>query len=322
MYYFGIDLGGTNISAGLVDENYKIILKKSCKTNVPRSEAEVCDDMADLFFEIISEAGVNSNEIPFVGIGSPGAVNRKSGVVEFANNLFFHNWDLQKMMENRLNKKVFIENDANVAAFGEFIAGAAKNTKSSITITIGTGIGSGIILDGEIYNGINYSAAELGHMVIVPNGRPCSCGRHGCFEQYASANGLILTTKKYLENISKNDSIIWSLIENNINNINAKSAFTAMKLGDVLGQKIVEEYCGYLSLGIVNIVNIFQPEIICIGGGICNEGDLLIAPIRKAIKNERYSKYAKIQTKLCSALLGNEAGIIGAAFLAASTYKS
>ena len=177
MYYFGIDLGGTNISAGLVDENYKIILKKSCKTNVPRSEAEVCDDMAGLFFEVISEAGVNSNEIPFVGIGSPGAVNKKSGVVEFANNLFFHNWDLQKMMENRLNKKVFIENDANVAAFGEFIAGAAKNTKSSITITIGTGIGSGIILDGEIYSGINYSAAELGHMVIVPNGRPCNCGR-------------------------------------------------------------------------------------------------------------------------------------------------
>ena len=318
MYYFGIDLGGTNISAGLVDENYKIISKKSCKTNVPRSEAEICDDMAKLFFDILTETGVTSEQISSVGIGSPGAVNKKSGVVEFANNLFFHNWNLQKMMENRLNKKVFIENDANVAAFGEFIAGAAQNTKSSITITIGTGIGSGIILDGKIYDGINYNAAELGHMVIVPNGRLCSCGRRGCFEKYASASGLILTTKEYLKNTSKSDTIIWSLIENNINNVSARTAFTAMKSGDVLGEKIVNEYCEYLSLGIVNIINIFQPEIICIGGGVCNEGDLLLAPIRKVIEKERYSKYAKEQTKLCSALLGNDAGIIGAALLGCS----
>lgn len=315
MYYFGIDLGGTNISAGLIDENYKIILKKSCKTNVPRSEAEICDDMADLFFEIITEAGVKLYEIPFVGIGCPGTVNKKSGIVEFANNLFFHNWNLQKMMENRLRNNVFIENDANVAAFGEFIAGAAKNTNSSITITIGTGIGSGIIFDGKIYSGINYSAAEIGHMVIVPNGRPCNCGRCGCFEQYASANGLIFTTKEYLKNASENDTIIWSLIGNDINNITAKTAFTAMKLGDIFGKKIVNEYCKYLALGIVNIVNIFQPEIICIGGGVCNEGNLLTAPIQKIIENERYSKHAKIQTKICSALLGNNAGIIGAAFL-------
>ena len=274
--------------------------------------------MAGLFFDILTESGVTSEEISFVGIGSPGAVNKKSGIVEFANNLFFHNWNLQKMMKNRLNKKVFIENDANVAAFGEFIAGAAKNTKSSITITIGTGIGSGIILDGKIYNGINYSAAELGHMVIVPNGRLCSCGRRGCFEKYASANGLIFTTKEYLKNDSENDTIILSLINNDINNITARTAFTAMKFGDALGQKIVNEYCEYLALGIVNIVNIFQPEIICIGGGVCNEGDSLLNPIRKAIENERYSKYAKIQTKLCSASLGNDAGIIGAALLGRS----
>lgn len=315
MYFFGIDLGGTNISAGLVDENYKVLLKKSCKTNVPRSETEICDDMATLFFDVLNECHVSPAEIPFVGIGAPGAVNKNSGIVEFSNNLFFHNWNLQKMMEIRLNKKVFIENDANVAAFGEFIAGAARNSKSSITITIGTGIGCGIILDGKVYGGINNNAAELGHMVIVPNGRVCSCGRFGCFEKYASANALVFTTKEFLKNYSAQNTIIWSLIENDINNVTAKTAFEASKYGDLLGQKIVQEYCYYLSLGIVNVVNLFQPEIICIGGGVSYEGNLLLDTIKNAVRTERYSKYASTQTKICTASLANDAGIIGAAFL-------
>lgn len=316
MYYFGIDVGGTNISAGLVDKDYKIILKKSCKTNVPRSEADICDDIAKLFFDILNETGTSLDDIYYIGVGSPGAVNKTLGIVEFANNLFFHKWQLQKMMQDRLHKKVFVENDANAAAFGEFVAGAAKNTKSSVTITIGTGIGCGIIFDGKIYGGINYNAAELGHMVIVPDGRKCSCGRNGCFEKYASANGLIITTKEYLKNTTSKETIIWSLINNDVKNITARTAFSAMKLGDALGKKIIDEYCKYLSLGIINVVNIFQPEVVCIGGGVCDEGEFLLKPIQKSVENERYSRYATSQTKICKALLGNDAGIIGAAFLA------
>lgn len=315
MYYFGIDLGGTNISAGIVDSNCNIILKKSCKTNIPRSKEEICNDMATLFFDILNETKISINEIPFVGIGSPGAVNRDSGVVEFANNLFFYNWDLKKMMEERLNKRVFIENDANAAAYGEFIAGSTKNASISMTITIGTGIGSGLIFNKQIYGGINNNAVELGHMVIIPNGRPCSCGRRGCFEKYASANALIFNTKEYLKSLKKNETIIWSLIGNDIDNVDAKTAFLAMKKGDIIGEKIVNEYCRYLSLGIVNVINLFQPEIICIGGGICNEGNLLLDPIYKTVEKERYSVYATKQTRLCIASLGNDAGIIGAAFL-------
>lgn len=315
MYYFGIDLGGTNISAGLVDENYKVILKKGCKTEVPRPESEICDDMIDLIYEILNETGVSPDEIPFIGIGSPGSVNKDTGVVEFSSNLFFHNWQLKEMIRERAKKDVFIENDANVAAYGEFIAGSAKGAKSAIVITIGTGIGSGIILDGKIYSGINYNGAEVGHMVISPDGRPCNCGRNGCFERYASATGLILTTKEALVNTDKNDTIIWDIIKNDINNVSARTAFTAMKKGDKLGKEIVDEYCKYLSLGLVNIINIFQPEIVCIGGGVCKQGDWLLDPIRKYVKKERYSRYAKKQTKICKATLGNDAGIIGAAFL-------
>lgn len=315
MYYFGIDLGGTNISAGIVDENYNVILKKRCKTQIPRPEAEICDDMVKLMNEILEESGVSSDEISFVGIGSPGAVNKENGIVEFANNLLFQNWELKKMMEERLNKEVFIENDANVAAFGEYIAGAAKGSKSAVIITIGTGIGSGIILDGKIYNGINYNGAEIGHMVICPDGRECTCGRSGCFEQYASARGLILTTKQALIGTDRNDTIIWDIIDNDINKVSARTAFIAMKQEDKLGKKIVDEYCKYLSLGLVNVINIFQPEIICIGGGVCKEGDWLLNPIRNYIEKERYSKNAKRQTKITTAELGNDAGIIGAAFL-------
>lgn len=315
MYYLGIDLGGTNISAGLVDENYNIILKEECKTKIPRSESEICDDMVSLIYKILDKTEVSLSDVPFIGIGSPGSVNKKTGIVEFASNLFFHNWKLKNMIRERIKKDIFIENDANAAAYGEFIAGSAKGVKSAIIITIGTGIGSGIILDGKIYGGINYTAAEVGHMVISPDGRSCNCGRKGCFERYASATGLILTTKEALINTYKNDTIIWDIIEHDINNVDAKTSFTAMKKGDKLGKQIVDKYCKHLSLGLVNIINIFQPEVICIGGGICREGDLLLNPIREYIKKERYSKYATKQTKIYKATLGNDAGIIGAAFL-------
>lgn len=182
MYRLGIDLGGTNIVAGVVDENYEIIAKASCKTNVPRPESEICDSMADVALKAIEKAKLTIDDIESIGIGVPGAVNPKTGVIEYSANLFFHNWQVVKMMEERLNTKICVENDANVAALGEYLAGSAKGAKNAIAITLGTGIGGGIIINGKIYSGSNYAGAELGHMVIVKDGKECACGRKGCWE--------------------------------------------------------------------------------------------------------------------------------------------
>ena len=196
MYRLGIDLGGTNIVAGVVDENYEIIAKASCKTNVPRPESEICDSMADVALKAIEKAKLTIDDIESIGIGVPGAVNPKTGVIEYSANLFFHNWQVVKMMEERLNTKICVENDANAAALGEYLAGSAKGAKNAIAITLGTGIGGGIIINGKIYSGSNYAGAELGHMVIVKDGKECACGRKGCWEAYASATGLINLTKQ------------------------------------------------------------------------------------------------------------------------------
>ena len=177
MYRLGIDLGGTNIVAGVVDENYEIIAKASCKTNVPRPESEICDSMADVALKAIEKAKLTIDDIESIGIGVPGAVNPKTGVIEYSANLFFHNWQVVKMMEERLNTKICVENDANAAALGEYLAGSAKGAKNAIAITLGTGIGGGIIINGKIYSGSNYAGAELGHMVIVKDGTGM-CG--GC----------------------------------------------------------------------------------------------------------------------------------------------
>ena len=199
-YRVGIDLGGTNIVAGVVDQDYNIIAKASCKTNVPRPEADVCDSMAAVVKEAIKKAKLKMDDIDYIGIGVPGAVNPETRIIETSPNLFFKNWEIAKMMEERLHKYTKVENDANAAALGEFLAGSAKGTKNAIAITLGTGVGGGIIINGKIYSGSNFAGAELGHMVIVKDGRECGCGRKGCWEAYASATALINMTKEAIRN--------------------------------------------------------------------------------------------------------------------------
>lgn len=314
-YYVGIDLGGTNIVAGVVDSNYKIIAKAKCKTNIPRPEAEICDSMAQVTLEAVNNAGLTIDDIKSIGIGVPGAVNPKTGVVEYAVNLFFHNWQLVKMMEDRLNKKVYIENDANAAAYGEFVAGALKNTSNAIAITLGTGIGGGIIINGKLYSGSNYAGGELGHMVIVHDGLQCQCGRKGCWEAYASASGLIKLTAKAINENPDKAAYMLELCENDLDKLSGRTAFNAKKAGDELGALVVDSYIKYLACGLINMINIFQPDVICIGGGISHEGENLTKPLNKIIESERYTKHNDTQTRICTALLGNDAGIIGAALL-------
>ena len=315
MYYLGIDLGGTNIVAGVVDEDGNVIVKASCKTNVPRPQEAICDDMAAVAMKALESAGLTKNDINYVGIGAPGAVNASTGVIEFTNNFQFHNWEISRMMQERLDMEIYVENDANAAAYGEFVVGAAKDANDAVVITLGTGVGGGIIIDGMIYSGSNYAGAELGHIVIQHGGRQCTCGRKGCWEAYSSATGLINMTKEAIINPYNRNSILYQMIDGDTTKITGKTAFDAMEKGCEIGKAIVDAYISYLGCGIVNIINIFQPEILCIGGGVSNQGDNLLLPLKKIIEAERYTKHNDKQTQVCLCQLGNDAGIIGAAFL-------
>lgn len=315
MYYLGIDVGGTNLVAGIVDEQYRIAAKFQAKTKVPCTPDEFADALVFTIDGVLEKAGLTLEDVPWVGIGTPGTVNSDTGVIEFANNLQFENLPLRELMEKRLDgKRVLMENDANAAAYGEYIAGALKGSKNAIAITLGTGVGGGVIIDGNVYSGSNFAGAELGHTVIVTDGKPCTCGRHGCWESYSSATGLIRITKEHLEEAPK-DGEIWKLIEENDGEIDGRTSFDAMRRGDPTGQAIVDEYMKYLAVGLTNMINIFQPDILCIGGGISHEGDRLLVPIRKMIDKEQYAIHTSKKTWVCAAELGNDAGIIGAAVL-------
>ena len=314
MYTIGIDLGGTNIVASVVDDDYNIIGTSKTPTNSPRSADEIFDDIADVCEEAVKTAGLTMEDIDSVGMGTPGTVNQ-DGVIEFANNLAFNNVPARTMLAKRINKpeeKVFIENDANCAALGEAYAGCGNGAKDFVAVTLGTGVGSGVTIGGKIVNGVNYAGGECGHMVIVVDGEQCSCGRKGCWEAYASATALIRQTKKAMEEYP--DSLMHKLAKEE-GKVSGRTAFDAMRLGDIAGIKVVDDYIKYVACGLINIVNALQPEIICIGGGICNEGETLMKPLRRFVQSERYSIHSKIQTKIVKAELGNDAGVIGAALL-------
>jgi len=314
MYKLGIDLGGTNIAAGVVDENHKIISKGSVPTKANREAEEIIKDMGALCCDLVKKAGLGVGDIDFAGIATPGTANRDTGVVEYANNLPFFKFPLAATLQKYIDvKKVYIENDANAATKGEAVAGAAQGCNHAVMITLGTGLGGGVIIDKKVYSGFNFAGAELGHMVIQYNGRQCTCGRKGCWEAYSSATGLINMTKDKLA-ITK-DTIMHSIVSENGGEVDGRTAFSAARKNDPAGLEVVAEYIDYLVCGISNIINIFQPEILCIGGGVCHEGEYLINPVEKKVNGEQYTRDNSKKTQIRVAALGNDAGIIGAAFL-------
>ena len=244
-YYIGIDLGGTNIVAGVVDEQFQLIAKASEKTLVGRPAIEIAKSMAKAARTAAQNAGVPMEQIEMVGIGSPGIVDNQKKEVIYASNLYFQNVPIGKMVEDELHKPVFIANDADAAAYGEFMAGAGrmkdgKHISNMLAITLGTGVGSGIIINSKIYNGYGFAGGEFGHSVICLNGRQCTCGRKGCIDIYCSATGLILTTK---EQMNKNpDSLMWKLCDGDIDKVDGRTCFDAAAQGDKAGQAAVEEY--------------------------------------------------------------------------------
>ena len=314
-YTIGIDLGGTTMTAGLVNEDYEIVGKITWATRLPRPAEDLEKAMADLCREVAKQNGVDFSEVRYVGIGTPGSVNFTTGFVGYNTNFNYYDWNLGTDLEALLGCKVYVENDANAAAFGEYIAGGAKGYKDAVVITLGTGIGSGIILDGKILRGFNFAAGEMGHTVILKDGRKCNCGRHGCWERYASARALSEDTKAAMR--EHRDTIMWDLVKD-IDHVNAKTSFDAMEKGDALAKQVVENWMEYVGCGIANVVNTFEPEVICIGGGVSNQGETLLGPVRAYVEKETHDITTGRIPEIRACVLRNDAGVIGAAALADS----
>ena len=314
-YTIGIDLGGTTMTAGLVNEDYEIVGKITWATRLPRPAEDLEKAMADLCREVAKQNGVDFSEVRYVGIGTPGSVNFTTGFVGYNTNFNYYDWNLGTDLEALLGCKVYVENDANAAAFGEYIAGGAKGYKDAVVITLGTGIGSGIILDGKILRGFNFAAGEMGHTVIVKDGRKCNCGRHGCWERYASARALSEDTKAAMR--EHRDTLMWDLVKD-IDHVNAKTSFDAMEKGDALAKQVVENWMEYVGCGIANVVNTFEPEVICIGGGVSNQGETLLGPVRAYVEKETHDITTGRVPEIRACVLRNDAGVIGAAALADS----
>lgn len=286
----GIDLGGTNIAVGLVDKHGRIIDKMSLITKSERGINAICNDIASMCTQLTERHNLYKKDIASVGIGCPGTIDAERGYVIYSNNIRMDNVPLKDILEEKLKVKVLVENDANAAAYGEYFVNF-KNTKSFVLVTLGTGVGSGLVLDGKIYRGFNGAGFECGHMIIHPNGKKCTCGNKGCLEAYASASAL-----------------------GKRGNDTCKNIFRLAKEGNSECKKMVDEYITDLSIGIGNIINIIQPEVIAIGGGVSNEGDALLLPVKDMVEKYDFNKHLR-KTKLVIANLKNDAGIIGAAML-------
>ncbi len=318
MYYIGVDLGGTNIAIGIVNEEFEIVKKGSTPTKPERGADAIVADMAALSRKLLEEMGLTLDDVVSAGVATPGTANNETGVVEYANNIPFLQYPLADKLSALLDgKPVYIENDANAAAKAEAMAGVAKGAPFSVMITLGTGLGGGIVIGGKVYSGFNFAGAELGHIVIEKGGRQCSCGRKGCWEAYSSATGLVNMTKDAIlaARESGRETMMEEMIGGDLDKVSARTAFNAQKAGDALGAEVVDEYISYLATGIVNIINIFQPNVLSIGGGVCNEGDNLMKPLLEKVWSETYSREGTPQTQILIAKLGNDAGIIGAAVL-------
>lgn len=312
--YIGVDLGGTGIKVGLVTDSGEIIAKGSVPTQAQAGYEVICKDMSALIESVLAEAGKTAADCRAVGIGCPGSIDDKNGVVYYANNLYLRNAPLCSELRKYIDLPCFLGNDANCAALGEFFALEDKEEVDSfVAITLGTGVGGGVVLNGKLYTGFNGIAGELGHIVMQVDGEQCTCGRKGCWEAYASATALIRDTERAAA--ANPDSLVAKMVAENGGKGSGKTAFEAARAGDAVGQQLVDSYVKYIAEGLIDLINIFQPHTIVIGGGISKEGDNLLSPVKAYIGQNTYGAGNVPATDIRIAKLGNDAGIIGAAFL-------
>lgn len=314
MLYIGIDLGGTGIKAGVVDEKGNILSKASCPTGVERGYEAVIRDMAALCVEAAEKSGHTMDDIHSIGIGIPGIFDPASQMVPFCTNLGWHQVPILSEMAKYTDRPVYVDNDATVAGLAEAVAGVSAGVANSVFVTLGTGVGGGIILDGKPYAGPHGVASEIGHMITVAGGELCTCGNHGCWERYASATAIIREGRKFAE--AHPDCAIAKAVNGNLDEITAKTVIDLAKEGDADASMLFDNYITHLCVGLVNLINLYDPEIIALGGGVSHAGEFLLDAVRAKLPSMVFYKtmpYARIEL----ARLGNDAGIIGAAMLGA-----
>ena len=310
--YIGVDLGGTNITAGIVTHCGEILHKLTISTKAYRKSDEIIADIIMLINKLLDKNGMDISDIKSIGADSPGAIDVNKGEVIFAGNLNWIHIPLKDELQKAFSISCFVGNDANVAALAEALFGAGKGKKSILLMTLGTGIGGGYIKDGRIQAGFHGVGAEIGHFILFPEGRECTCGNKGCFEAYASATGIINMGKDAIK--ENPDCMIAKRAFNNPSNITAKIIIDSAKENDKIALKIFGDYTRYIAYGIINIINLINPEVIIIGGGISRAGDFLLDSIKTQVTPRIFCKQAPYSDIILSKM-GNEAGIIGAAML-------
>ena len=313
MYVFGVDIGGTGVKSGIVDEQGKIVVKSSIKTDRSRDYKAIIKDIGAQLIALAEEAKIPMSELSGVGIGCPGAIDSARGIVDYSCNLCWKNANVASELRKYVDLPVKISNDANVAALGETKFGAGKAYSDTVFVTLGTGVGGGVIIENKLFEGYRSKGAELGHMVIVKGGEPCACGRRGCMEAYASATALIRDTKRAME--KDKTSAMWDFVGGNLDAVDGRTSFECAKKGDKAAMEVVENYVKYLGEGVCNFINIFRPQAIILGGGVCAQGEYLLKPLREFVKANTYGGDTVPETEITVATLGNDAGLIGAASL-------
>ena len=312
MFAIGIDLGGTFIKAGVVDDAGNILIKGARPTGVERGHEATIRDMAGLSLELVEKCGLTLQDIDSVGIGIPGVIDDR-GVVPLLTNLFWHDVKLIERMRAYIDKPVFVANDATVAGFAESIAGVSKGTRSSVFVTLGTGLGGGVVMDGKPFVGSHGVGSEIGHILLVLGGVMCTCGNRGCWERYASATALIRMGRERMA--AEPEGMIAKEAKGDAENVTAKLVMDCAKAGDPGAVEAFNEYVYYLAAGLANMINVYDPEVIALGGGVSAAGSFLLDAVRKRLPELVFYKtmpYARVEI----ATLGNDAGLIGAAMLA------
>ncbi len=309
-YIVAIDLGGMSAKGALFSDKGELITQERIATNSADGFDGTMHKLAKLAKMLTEKTDVDFDDVSVIGVGAPGVVDSSEGKILRWSNYNWNDVPFAKTLSGLTGKKVCVANDANVAALGEATFGATAKYQSSILLTIGTGIGGGIVFDGKLIEGYKSAGAELGHITIREGGLPCACGRRGCYEKYASTTALIQQTRyAMVENLQ---SKLWEIVDGKIENVDGRTAFTAARQGDETAKKVIEQFVGYLSEGIADFVNILRPEAIVIGGGISNEGDMLFEPLRKAVDERTYIAMDIVPLKIVGAKLGNKAGVYGA----------
>lgn len=309
-YYVGIDLGGTFIKGGIVDAAGNILVQDKTPTESKFGADRVAANIAALANSLLQRLGLKAEDVEGLGMGVPGMIDSKAGNVIYSNNLEWKDFRIGETVAKLTGLRVKIANDANVAALGEVKFGAAKGMDDMVMLTLGTGVGGGIVAEGKLIEGNKSAGAELGHMVIVAGGEQCTCGRKGCLEAYASATALIRDTKRAME--AHKDSKMWEI--GSTDRVTGKTAFDYKDV-DPYAKAVVDGYIAHLGFGITNLANIFRPQAVLLGGGVCAQGKALTEPLQTLLDADIFAGELGPRVEIRTAALENSAGILGAAAL-------